>query len=162
NEADTIRQKLDHTLALDYPADRREVLVASDASDDATDEIVKKYCGHGVQLVRASQRRGKEDVQGLAVSVAKGDLLVFTHAATTLAPDALWRLASNFADPRIGAVSTEDLTVDAHGHPTAEGLYVRYEMWVRRLEGQFHSLVGLSGSCFATRQELCADWSPVL
>jgi len=162
NEADQIRQKLDHTLALDYPAERREILVASDASDDATDEIVKEYGGHGVHLVRAPQRRGKEYVQGLAASVATGDILVFTDAATILEPDALWRLMTNFADPTIGAVSTEDLIVDAHGNPTAEGLYVRFEMWVRRLEGRFHSLVGLSGSCFAIRKELCSDWSPVL
>src|SRR5262249_46976448 len=82
--------------------------------------------------------------------------------ATILEPDALWRLMTNFADPTIGAVSTEDLIVDAHGNPTAEGLYVRYEMWVRRLEGRFHSIVGLSGSCFAIRKELCSEWSPVL
>src|SRR5262249_18213180 len=62
----------------------------------------------------------------------------------------------------VGGVSTEDVMVDAHGNPTAEGLYVKYEMWVRRLEGRFHSLVGLSGSCFAIRKELCSDWSPSL
>ena len=162
NEADKIRQKIDHTLALDYPAERLEILVASDASDDATDAFVKEYAARGVQLVRAPQRRGKEHVQGLAVSVAKGDIFVFTDAATLLEPDALWRLVANFADPSIGAVSTEDLIVDAHGNPTAEGLYVKYEMWVRRLEGRFHSLVGLSGSCFAIRKELCSDWSASL
>ena len=94
--------------------------------------------------------------------MAKGEILVFTDAATILEPDALWRLMANFADPTIGAVSTEDVIVDALGNPTAEGLYVKYEMWVRRLEGRFHSLVGLSGSCFAIRKELCSDWSPVL
>ena len=162
NEADKIRQKIDHTLALDYPEERLEILVASDASDDGTDEIVKTYAGRGVRLVRAPQRKGKENVQGLAVSVARGEILVFTDAATILEPDALWRLMENFADPTIGAVSTEDVIVDALGNPTAEGLYVKYEMWVRRLEGRFHSLVGLSGSCFAIRKELCSDWSPVL
>ena len=162
NEADKIRQKIDHTLALDYPGERLEILVASDASDDATDEIVKEYAARGVQLVRAPQRKGKEHVQGLAVSLAKGDILVFTDAATLLEPDALRRLVANFADPTVGAVSTEDLIVDAHGNPTAEGLYVKYEMWVRRLEGRFHSLVGLSGSCFAIRKELCSDWSASL
>ena len=162
NEADRIRQKIDHTLTLDYPVERREILVASDASDDATDEIVKEYGARGVKLVRAPLRRGKESAQGLAISAATGDILVFTDAATILEPDALWRLMTNFADSTIGAVSTEDLIVDAHGNPTAEGLYVRYEMWVRRLEGRFHSLVGLSGSCFAIRKELCSDWSPVL
>ena len=162
NEADKIRQKIDHTLALDYPSVQREILVASDASEDATDEIVKEYAARGVQLVRAPQRKGKEHVQGLAVSLAKGDILVFTDAATLLEPGALRRLVANFADPTVGAVSTEDLIVDAHGNPTAEGLYVKYEMWVRRLEGRFHSLVGLSGSCFAIRKELCSDWSASL
>src|SRR5712692_8282131 len=122
NEADKIRQKIDHTLALDYPEERLEILVASDASDDGTDEIVKAYAGRGVRLVRAPQRRGKEHVQGLAVVVAKGEILVFTDAATILDPDALWRLVANFADPTIGAVSTEDVIVDTLGNPTSEGL----------------------------------------
>src|SRR5262245_66284120 len=77
NEADRIRQKIDHSLALDYPVERLEILVASDASDDATDAIVQEYAGRGVRLVRSPQRRGKEHVQGLAVGVAKGDLPVF-------------------------------------------------------------------------------------
>src|SRR5262245_9829455 len=162
NEADKIRQKIDHTLALDYPAERLEILVASDASADGTDEIVNEYSGRGVHLVRAPQRRGKEHAQGLAIAVASGEILVFTDAATLLERDALWRLIANFADPTVGAVSTEDVIVDAHGNPTAEGVYVKYEMWVRRLEGRFHSLVGLSGSCFAIRKELCSDWSPSL
>src|SRR5262245_62965387 len=154
NEADKIRQKIDHTLALDYPAERLEILVASDASADGTDEIVNEYSGHGVRLVRAPQRRGKEHAQGLAIAVARGEILVFTDAATLLERDALWRLLANFADPTVGAVSTEAVIVDDHGNPTAEGLYVKYEMWVRRLEGRFHSLVGLSGSCFAIRKAL--------
>lgn len=162
NEADKIRQKIDNTLALDYPPTLLEVIVASDASDDGTDDIVQSYARRGVRLVRSPQRGGKEHVQGLAVAVAQGEILVFTDAATFLDTDALSRLVQNFADPSVGAVSTEDLIVDAGGTPTAEGLYVKYEMWVRRLESQVHSLVGLSGSCFAIREELCTDWSPSL
>ena len=162
NEADKIRQKIDHTLALDYPGERLEILVASDASADGTDEMVNEYSGRGVRLVRAPQRRGKEHAQGLAIAAARGEVLVFTDAATLLERDALWKIMANFADPTVGAASTEDVIVDAHGNPTAEGLYVKYEMWVRRLEGRFHSLVGLSGSCFAIRKELCSDWSPSL
>jgi cellulose synthase/poly-beta-1,6-N-acetylglucosamine synthase-like glycosyltransferase len=64
NEADKIRRKIEHTLALDYPKDRLEILVASDASDDGTDDIVKEFVGRGVHLVRAAERRGKEHVQG--------------------------------------------------------------------------------------------------
>jgi glycosyltransferase involved in cell wall biosynthesis len=158
NEADKIRRKIEHTLALDYPKDRLEILVASDASDDGTDDIVKEFVGRGVHLVRAAERRGKEHVQGLALSVATGEIVVMTDAATILEPDALTQLVQNFADPSIGAVSSEDVVVDAAGNPTGEGLYVRYEMLVRRLESDFHSLVGLSGSCFAIRRRLCASW----
>ena len=162
NEADMIRRKIEHSLALDYPRERLEILVASDASDDGTDAIVEEYAGRGVRLVRAPQRYGKEHVQGLALAVASGDVVVLTDAATILEPDVLRRLVQNFADPSIGAVSSEDIVVDAAGNPTGEGLYVKYEMWVRRLESQFHSLVGLSGSCFAIRRELCTSWPPTL
>jgi cellulose synthase/poly-beta-1,6-N-acetylglucosamine synthase-like glycosyltransferase len=162
NEADKIRRKIEHSLALDYPNERLEILVASDASDDGTDDIVKEFVGRGVHLVRAPQRHGKEHAQGLALAVARGEIVVMTDAATILEPDALTRLAQNFADSTIGAVSSEDVVVDAAGNPTGEGLYVTYEMWVRRLESQFHSLVGLSGSCFAIRRELCASWPATL
>jgi cellulose synthase/poly-beta-1,6-N-acetylglucosamine synthase-like glycosyltransferase len=162
NEADKIRRKIEHTLAFDYPRERLEVLVASDASDDGTDDIVNEFAGRGVRLVRAPQRKGKEHAQGLALAAAGGEILVFTDAATLLEPRALRSLVENFADPSIGAVSTEDVLVDAAGNPTGEGLYVRYEMWVRRLESRFHSLVGLSGSCFAIRKSLCGYWPSTL
>ncbi len=162
NEADKIRGKIENSLALDYPTDQLEVIVASDASDDGTDEIVGEYATRQVRLVRAPHRGGKEYTQGLAVASAKGEIVVFTDAATILEPDVLRRLVENFSDAAVGAVSTEDLLVDAAGVPTGEGLYVKYEMWVRRLESRFHSLVGLSGSCFAIRRELGAHWSPTL
>jgi cellulose synthase/poly-beta-1,6-N-acetylglucosamine synthase-like glycosyltransferase len=162
NEVDKIRRKIEHTLALDYPQERLDVLVASDASDDGTDDIVNEYAGQGVRLVRAPQRKGKEHAQGLALAAAGGEIVVFTDAATLLEPQALRLLVQNFADASIGAVSTEDCLVDAAGNPTGEGLYVRYEMWVRRLESRFHSLVGLSGSCFAIRKTLCGSWPSTL
>ena len=162
NEADKIRNKINNTLTLNYPPSLLEVIVASDASDDGTDDIVKEYAAQGIKLVRARDRKGKEHVQGLAVAEAKGAVLVFSDAASILERDTVERLVQNFADPTVGAVSTEDVIVDTAGDPTAEGLYVKYEMWVRRLESRFHSLVGLSGSCFAVRRELCTDWSPTL
>jgi len=162
NEADKIRNKINNTLTLNYPPSLLEVIVASDASDDGTDDIVKEYAAQGIKLVRARDRKGKEHVQGLAVAEARGAVLVFSDAASILERDTVERLVQNFADPTVGAVSTEDVIVDTAGDPTAEGLYVKYEMWVRRLESRFHSLVGLSGSCFAVRRELCTDWSPTL
>lgn len=158
NEAGRIRAKLENTLRQEYPRDRLEIIVASDGSTDRTDEIVASFAALGVKSVRASERRGKEAAQKLAVTAAAGDVLVFSDAATMLAPDGLRRLVRAFADGTIGCVSTEDRAVDAGGRRTGEGLYVRYEMLLRRLETQAGSVVGLSGSCFAVRRALCQEW----
>lgn len=158
NEAHRIREKLDNCLELDYPRERLEILVASDASDDGTDEIAAEYADRGVRVVRAVERRGKEWAQLQAVQAARGDILVFSDVATMIAPEALHRLAADFADPAVGAVSSEDRFVAPDGQVVGEGLYVRYEMWLRRLESGAAGLVGLSGSFFAARREVCQDW----
>ena len=82
------------------------------------------------------QRKGKENAQALALGTATGEIVVMTDSATLLEPEALRALVANFSDPSIGAVSSEDVILDAAGNPTAEGVYVKYEMWVRRLETQ--------------------------
>ena len=158
NESARIRGKLDNALALDYPADRFEVIVASDMSTDDTDDIVTTYADLGVRLVGAEQRLGKEYAQSLAIQAARGDILVFSDVATNMPADSVRRLAANFADPGIGAVSSEDRFVSADGSLVGEGAYVKYEMWLRGLESRVNSLVGLSGSFFAARREVCGEW----
>lgn len=158
NEAARLQRKLDNTLSLDYPRERLEIIVASDASTDATDAIAKTYADRGVRLVRAEERKGKEHAQLHAIRAASNDILVFSDVATDLAPDALHRLARVFADPRVGAVSSEDRFVSDSGEVVGEGAYVRYEMWLRRLESSVNSLVGLSGSFFAARKSVCEQW----
>jgi hypothetical protein len=158
NEAGRIRDKLENTLSLDYPRERLEVIVASDFSVDATDSIVESYAEHGVRLVRADQRKGKEYAQLCAIRQARGEILVFSDVATTIPADSLRALASAFVDKRVGAVSSEDRFVSNDGRVAGEGAYVRYEMWLRRLESARAGLVGLSGSFFAARREVCADW----
>ena len=129
NESTRIRQKIDNTLAIDYPADKLQVLVASDCSTDDTDDIVRAT--EGVTLVRADDHLGKEYAQSLAVQAATGEILVFSDAATTVPADALRNLASVFDDPDVGAVSSEDKFLSEDGAIAGEGLYVRYEMWLR-------------------------------
>ena len=158
NEAARLQRKLDNTLALDYPRGRLEIIVASDASTDATDSIAKAYADRGVRLVRAEERKGKEHAQWHAIRAASNDILVFSDVATDLAPDALQRLARVFADSRVGAVSSEDRFLTDSGEVVGEGAYVRYEMWLRRLESRVNSLVGLSGSFFAARKVVCQQW----
>lgn len=158
NEAARIGTKLDNALALIYPREKFEIVVASDASSDNTDALVRSYADRGVRLVRAEERKGKEHAQWHAIRAARGEILVFSDVATDMPPDAIRRLVANFADPKIGAVSSEDRFVAADGKIVGEGAYVRYEMALRRLESDVNSLVGLSGSFFAARREVCAQW----
>lgn len=158
NEAGKVSDKLDNTLALDRDGLTVEVIVASDASDDATDGIVLSYEGRGVRLVRSPLRRGKEHAQGLAIAATDADLIVFTDASTILPQDALTHLLAAFRDPEVGAVSSVDRFITVDGSLQGEGAYVRYEMWLRDQETRFHSLVGLSGSFFAARRAVCESW----
>jgi hypothetical protein len=158
NEARRIAEKLENTLALDYPRELLEIVVASDASTDATDEIVTRFSDQRVRLVRAQENKGKEHAQWLAIQTATTPLLVFTDTATRLQPDALRILAEDFNDPEVGAVSSEDELTSPNGEVRGEGAYVRYEMALRRLESHAAGLVGLSGSCFAVRRSVCDRW----
>jgi glycosyltransferase involved in cell wall biosynthesis len=159
NEAAAIRRKIENTLDQEYPADRLEIIVASDSSTDGTDSIVASFGGR-LRLVRSPQRRGKEAAQQLAVAAASGDILIFSDVATTLARDGVSTMVENFADPTVGCVSSIDRFVDADGRVSGEGAYVRYEMWLRGLETRTNSLVGLSGSFFGARREVCQRWAP--
>lgn len=157
NEVERITQKLENAVALDCPAGQLQVLVASDASDDGTDQAVAAFADRGVALVRSDERLGKEHAQALAIARAEGDILVFSDAGTELPPDSLRRLAVDFQHPEVAAVSSEDTFISQDGSLAGEGAYVRYEMWLRRRESRVGSLVGLSGSFFAARRETCTQ-----
>lgn len=160
NEEKRVKDKLDNTLDLDYPREKLQILVTSDGSSDLTNKIVRDYVDQGVQLLDIPIRNGKESAQKEAIKKATGDIIVFSDVATMLEKRGLQQLVSNFADPTVGCVSSEDRLIGRDGKPSGEGLYVRYEMWLRRLESRASSLVGLSGSLFAARREVCEDFSP--
>ena len=158
NEAERIREKLENTLQIDYPSDLLEIIVASDFSTDETDVIVESYAELGIRLVRADQRKGKEYAQLCAIKASNGKILVFSDVATQIPVDALRLLASRFSDQKVGALSSEDQFVSNDGSIVGEGAYVKYEMWLRRLESDHAGLVGLSGSFFAARRAVCENW----
>ncbi|HDZ76034.1 MAG TPA: glycosyltransferase family 2 protein [Desulfobacteraceae bacterium] len=159
NEEKRIREKLENTLQLEYSGGTLEVLVASDGSTDATNSIVAEFTDRGIGLLNITPRSGKENAQKVAVQHANGEILVFSDVATRLDSNAIQEIVANFADPSVGCVSSEDRLLNQDGQPSGEGLYVRYEMWLRRLESSVNSLVGLSGSFFAARKEVCRDFS---
>jgi cellulose synthase/poly-beta-1,6-N-acetylglucosamine synthase-like glycosyltransferase len=156
NEAGRIRQKLENTLELIYP--NLEIIVASDCSADATDDIVREYQSKGILLSRTDERLGKENAQKDAIAMATGDIIVFSDVATSIPADAIVALVRYFDNPTVGAISSEDVFVSRDGGVVGEGAYVKYEMWLRKLESLRGGLVGLSGSFFAVRKVLCQRW----
>ena len=158
NEEKRIVRKLDNTLALDYPRDRLEIVVVSDGSTDRTEEIVRSYADKGVKLLAISERHGKHYGQGRGIQNAQNEIVVLTDATTYLKEDALRKIVRNFADPKIGCVSGEDLIEIDNGGTDGEGIYVKYEMKLRALESRVGSLVGVSGCFFAIRKHLSAGW----
>lgn len=159
NEERRIMDKLENTLALDYPRQKLQVIVASDGSTDETNKIVIDYAPHGIELLAFPQRRGKESAQKDAVLHATGEVIVFSDVATRIDPHGLSEIIANFADPSVGCVSSVDKVIGRDGKPCGEGFYVKYEMWLRQLESRANSLVGLSGSFFAARKDVCSDFS---
>lgn len=162
NEEDRIAEKIENTLEQDYHQDKLEIIVASDCSTDGTDTIVKSYRCRGVNLVRAAERKGKENAQKNAVDTAAGEILVFSDVATILKPDGVSNIVRNFQDPTVGCVSSVDKFIAADGSLSGEGIYIRYEMFLRSLESRVNTLIGLSGSFFAARREVCRNWAPDL
>ena len=158
NELSRIRQKLEESIALREVYADLEILVASDASSDGTDDIVQSFGEQGVDLVRTTERNGKEFAQREAIKRARGDIIIFTDTGTTIVPSSISRLVEIFADATIGSVSSTDRIVNPDGSVTGEGLYIRYEMWLRDLESRKRSLIGLSGSFFAATHEVCRLW----
>jgi len=158
NEAVRIEEKLRNSLSANYPAELLEIVIASDCSTDATEDIVRSYRERGVKLVRADIHNGKEYAQSLAIQAATGDILVFSDVATQIPSESLKKIAEKFADPTIGAISSEDRFISENGDTAGEGAYVKYEMWLRALESQRAGLVGLSGSFFAARKQICQTW----
>lgn len=158
NEESQIREKIRNTLEMDYPVEKREILVASDGSTDNTNQYVKEFQAEGVQLVEVADRKGKENAQLSAINEAKGNILIFSDVATQIPKEAIKRIAATFENEKIGALSSEDRFISEEGKIAGEGAYVKYEMWLRRLEAKTKSLVGLSGSFFACRRIVCTNW----
>ena len=156
NEEKRIEEKLINTLALEYK--NIEILIASDCSTDRTNEIVQSYSDKNVSLVDVKEHLGKEYAQLQAIKVAKGGILIFSDVATRLEPDSINKMVAYYDDVNIGAVSSEDRFVSQSGEVVGEGAYVAYEMWLRKQESSKSGLVGLSGSFFSARKEVCIEW----
>jgi cellulose synthase/poly-beta-1,6-N-acetylglucosamine synthase-like glycosyltransferase len=110
-----IRATLEGLMSLDYPRDKLQLLVLSDASTDGTDDVVREFAHRGVELLRASKRLGKTAGENAAHAVARGELIVNVDASVVIPPDSLKRLVRVFADQTIGVASGRDVSIGGGG-----------------------------------------------
>jgi cellulose synthase/poly-beta-1,6-N-acetylglucosamine synthase-like glycosyltransferase len=156
NEASRIAARVANCLQQDYPATHLDVVVVSDGSEDGTETVAQRIGSDRVTLVRLPNRCGKAAALNAGVAAARGEVIVFADARQRFAPTAVAELVSDFADPRVGAVTGELMLEIEPDRPGADGasLYWRMEKWVRRSEGAIDSVVGATGAIYAIRRGL--------
>jgi len=157
-EAPVIAGKVANLRALDYPADRVELIVSCDGSTDGTPALAREA---GADVVLENEHAGKVRTQDVAVRRAQGDVVAFSDANSTWEPDALRALVAPFADPHVGYVCGQVRFVGAGG-TNQEGVYWRYEMWLRALESRLASVTGGNGAIYATRREAYIEVDPIM
>jgi cellulose synthase/poly-beta-1,6-N-acetylglucosamine synthase-like glycosyltransferase len=155
-----LRGKLDSVLAQDYPADSMDVLVVSDGSTDATEQIAASYAGRRVRTMRVPFG-GKPAALNAAVPQTSGQLLFFTDVRQVLRPDCLRRLVAAMADPTVGVVSGDmRIARGASEEEANTGLYWRYENWIRGNLSRVDSMLGATGPVYLVRRSLYVPIPP--
>jgi poly-beta-1,6-N-acetyl-D-glucosamine synthase len=155
NEAVIIKKKLANSLEINYPKESLQIIVAADGSDDGTEETVREYAPHGIELLYDPVRAGKMAAINRAMPHARGAIVVFSDANNMFDPDAISKLIAPFSDPAVGCTTGAKLILKGDGLLDAsEGLYWRYESFIRKHETETGSCTGVNGEIFAVRREL--------
>jgi cellulose synthase/poly-beta-1,6-N-acetylglucosamine synthase-like glycosyltransferase len=164
NEEKGILAKLANLLAVDYPSELVDIIVASDASTDTTDQLVRDCVSDRVQLLRVDGRKGKTNCQNAAATIARGEILVFTDATTRLDAQALRALVRRFCSSNVGCVAGRLMYVSQTENVTGRGgeAYWDYEIKLRMAESAMGSLVGVSGCLYAVRRSAYRPINPGL
>jgi len=158
NEERRLRRTIETALAVDYPADRLDVLVVSDASTDGTDDLVRGFGDARVRLLRQPERRGKPAGENASGAHVKGEYVVSIDASILIPRGSLKPLVRALLVPGVGLASGRDISVgdEAREGNKAESSYVGLEMTLRAYETRVHSIVGASGCFYAARRDLHA------
>jgi len=157
NEEKLLEEKLHNLRALNYPVERREIIVVSDGSTDGTVAALAKWANQaGVTVLNNAECRGKAAGLNDALATARGEIVFFTDVRQKLEPDSLRLLLENFADPEVGCVSGELMLGDPGSGEANEGigLYWKIEKQVREMESSSGSVIGATGAIYAARREL--------
>lgn len=156
NEEAEIERQVRRCLALDYPKERLEIVIASDGSSDATAEIVRRYAGRGVRLLDYRERRGKSATLNAAFPTLRGDVVVLSDANTHIDRAAVRHLVRWFRTPKVGVVCGRLVLVDPATGRNADGMYWKYETFLKKCEGHLGGLLGANGGIYAIRRALHA------
>ncbi|HZI30338.1 MAG TPA: glycosyltransferase family 2 protein [Gemmatimonadaceae bacterium] len=157
NEEHVIAAKIENSLAIDYPADRLETVIVSDGSSDSTNAIAARYDdGKRIRLLAFPVNRGKLAAMNDAIRQFTSEIVVFSDAASMIAPESLRMLVRNFADPSVGAVSGVYMVRNPGQSALGkqEDFYWRFETSLKAAEADVHSTLGAHGSLYAIRREL--------
>jgi len=162
NEEEWIRRRLENALQLEYPTEKLEIIVYSDASTDSTDEIVREFASSGVRLIRGDRQGGQAHGQAVAVASTEASVVVFSDANTLFEPSALRYLVAAFGNPSVGCIvgSLRYRGTDQGSVTTGESTYWRYEETLKAAESRIGSCVSGTGAIYAIRRRAhqVADW----
>jgi len=153
NEEDVIEERVRNALAMDYPRDRLEIVIALDGCDDRTSAIVRRYEGEGVRLLDYTQRRGKSAVLNAAFNELEGEIVMLSDANTEIDPQAARRLVRWFRHSLVGVVCGRLVLTDPRTGRNVDSLYWKYETFLKRCEGRLGALLGANGAIYAIRKD---------
>jgi len=155
NEGQVITEKLKNCLELDYPRGLLQIIVAADGSDDNTVEIVQGFSQQGIELSYDLARRGKMSAINRAMEMARNEIVVFSDANNSYADNVLAEIVKPYSDPTVGAVTgSKRILKDSSQLGSADGLYWRYESFIKRMENRIGCCMGVSGEIFSLRKSL--------
>lgn len=155
NESAAIGTKLENALALDYPREKLQILVTNDGSDDGTDEIVRSFAERGVEMVSGAQRGGKMQAIKRGIKSARGEIVVMSDATNAYSPNTIRALVAPFVDPTVGIASGAKHIPKGDGVlGSSEGLYWKYESWIKKEETKLGNCINVTGEIYAFRKPL--------
>ncbi|MBE7177543.1 MAG: glycosyltransferase family 2 protein [Mucilaginibacter polytrichastri] len=155
NEEDFIREKIENCLQLNYPKEKLRIAFVTDGSSDLTPDIARSY--PQVEVHHEPERRGKAMAINRVMELITSPIVIFCDANTELNPDAVRLIVSHYSDPEVGGVSGEKKINPRYATDSAgagEGLYWKYESFLKKIDSEFYSVVGAAGELFSVRKNL--------
>lgn len=161
NEKDYIRQKVENSFQLDYPKEKIQYVWVTDGSDDGTPDLLKEY--ENLEVYHQSERRGKMHAMNRGMQFVKAPVVIFSDTNTLLNKNVIREIVAQFSNPEVGCVAGEKRIIEKEADAAAaagEGLYWKFESWVKKMDAQLNSAVGAVGELFAIRRELFEEVEP--